>query len=104
MQLDDGRLGLWTSSASGKAKRLRNNPRLTMQPSDARGRVRSATEAVEGNAVLVTAGAEFDEIQAKVRSKYGFGVPLSRLFNKIGHLGKGKYPVGDLGVVITLTP
>ena len=37
--LDGGRVGLLTSSASGKAKRLRNNPSVTLQPSDARGRV-----------------------------------------------------------------
>jgi PPOX class probable F420-dependent enzyme len=102
--LDDGRLGLWTSSAAGKAKRLRNSPRLTLQPSDARGRVRVGSDVVEGTAALVTSGAEFDEIQSKVRAKYGFGVPMSRLFNKIGHLGKGSYPVGDLGVVVTLNP
>jgi uncharacterized protein len=104
VRLDDGRVGLWTSSAAGKAKRLRNNPRVTLQPSDARGRVRPGTDAVEGTAVLVTSGPEFDAIQAAVRAKYGFGVPLSKLFNKIGHLGKGKYPVGDLGVIVTLKP
>ncbi len=34
--LDSDRVGFWTSSAAGKTKRLRNNPRVTMQPCDAR--------------------------------------------------------------------
>jgi hypothetical protein len=29
-------------------------------------------------------------------------VEMSRLFNTLGHLGKGKFPYGDVGVVITL--
>jgi len=36
-----------------------------------------------------------------VRAKYGFMVPMSRFFNTLGHLGKGKFPSGDVGVIIT---
>jgi uncharacterized protein len=36
--LDGGRVGPLTSSASGKAKRLRNHPSVTLQPSENRGR------------------------------------------------------------------
>lgn len=98
--LDDGRAGFWTSSASGKYKRLRNNPRITLQPSDARGRVTAGTAAVEGVAKLVTAGPDFDAIQQKVRAKYGTMAGISRFFNTLGHLGK-RYPYGDVGVVVT---
>jgi hypothetical protein len=56
--LDGGRVGFWTSSRSGKYKRL--------------------------------------------RAKYGVMVPMSKVFNTLGHLGKGKFPYGDVGVVITL--
>jgi len=100
--VDASRVGFWTSSASGKYKRLRHNPRITLQPSDARGRVRPGTTAIEGTAELVTAGSGFDAIQRKVRAKYGMAVGMSRLFNTIGHLGKGPYPYGDVAVVITL--
>ncbi len=27
---------------------------------------------------------------------------MSRFFNTLGHLGKGKFPYGDVGVVVTL--
>jgi len=99
--LDDGRVAFWTSSASGKCDRLLKDPRITLQPCDARGRLKDGSSPVEGTAELVTSGAQFDAVQAKVRAKYGFMVPMSRLFNALGHLGKGKLPYGDVGVIIT---
>jgi PPOX class probable F420-dependent enzyme len=98
--LDDGRIGFWTSSASGKCKRLLRNPRIALQPCDARGRVRAGSAPVEGTVDLVTSGADFDTIQARVRAKYGAMVHLSRFFNSLGHLGQG-YPYGDVGVIVT---
>src|SRR5271166_359153 len=86
--LDAGRVGFWTSSRSGKYKRLRNSPRITLQPANARGRVKQGAPPVEGTAELATSGPDFDAIQAKVRAKYGFGVTMSRFFNTLGHLGK----------------
>ncbi|MDQ1751015.1 MAG: uncharacterized protein QOE71_2071 [Pseudonocardiales bacterium] len=99
--LDDGKVGFWTSSRSGKYKRLRNNPQISLQPSDSRGRVKPGSSALGGHAELVTSGPDFDAIQGKVRAKYGAMVGISRFFNKVGHLGKGPFPYGDVGVVIT---
>ena len=101
--LDGGRVGFWTSSASGKFKRLRNSPRITLQPSDARGRLKAGTTPVEGTAELVRSGADFDAVQSKVRAKYGFMVGLSKFFNALSRIGKGSYPNGDVGVVVTLS-
>ena len=50
----------------------------------------------------MTSGPAFDEIQRKVRAKYGVMVPVSRFFNTLGHLGKGPFPYGDVGVVVTV--
>jgi PPOX class probable F420-dependent enzyme len=98
--LDGARFGFWTSSSAGKTKRLRNSPRITVQPSDARGRVKAGAESVEGTAALFTSGPEFDEVQTKVRAKYGVQVPITRVLNSLGHLGK-KFPYGNVVVVIT---
>lgn len=100
--LDGGRLGFWTSSSTGKAKRLRNNPAVTVTPCDSRGKTDPSVPPTRGTAVLMTAGADYDEIQSKVRAKYGVMVPVSRLLNTLGHLGKGKWPYGDLGVVVSI--
>ncbi len=100
--LDGGRAGLLTSSASGKAKRLRNNPSVTLQPSDVRGRVQAGTTSVTGTVGLVTSGPDFEAITSKVKAKYGLMVSITRLLDSVRHLGKGPFPYADTGVVITL--
>jgi PPOX class probable F420-dependent enzyme len=93
-QLDGDKVGFWTSSASAKVERLRNNPAVTLQACDQRAKVRAGSPVVSGRqAAVVSSGAEFDRIQTQIRSKYGFMVPASRLFNRLGHLGK-TFPYG----------
>ena len=98
--LDGSRVGFWTSSASGKYKRLRNNPRITLQAADSRGRVKPGSRSVKGTAELVTSGADFDAIQTRIRAKYGVMVPFTRVLNFLAN--RGKSPYGDVGVVITV--
>ena len=100
--LDDGRLGFWTSSGSGKAKRLAHTERVLVQPCDARGRVKAGTQPAEGTARLVT-GAELDAIGAKIKAKYGFATKVTKWLGTIGGIVKRKrIPYGDRGVIITL--
>jgi len=100
--LDGARVGFWTSSASGKYKRLRNDPRIMLEPADSRGRVKAGSRSAEGTAELVTSGADFDAIQRGIRAKYGAMVRVTKFLNTLGHLGK-KFPYGDDGVVVTVT-
>jgi PPOX class probable F420-dependent enzyme len=101
--LDDGKIGFWTSSGSGKAKRLAHTDRVTVQPSDARGRVKEGSAPFDATARLVT-GSEFDTIQSKVKAKYGFVTKITHLLGAIGGIVKGKrIPYGDRGVVVTPT-
>jgi len=51
--LDDGQIGFYTSSTSGKAKRLKNNPKVVVQPSDGRGRATPGRSPLTGTAVVV---------------------------------------------------
>jgi PPOX class probable F420-dependent enzyme len=103
VELDGGKIGFYTSSTSGKAKRLRNNSKVVVQPSDNRGRAKPDTSPVEGTAVVV-AGAERDAIYEKVVAKYGFMTKLTRLLAKVGGVVKRKkQPYADCAVVITIT-
>jgi PPOX class probable F420-dependent enzyme len=97
--LDGGKVGFWTSSQSGKVRRLRANPRISLQASDARGRTKPGAAQLEGTAELVTSGPEFEQIQARIRAKHGFVVRLTHFMNTVGH--RGKWPYGDVGVVVT---
>lgn len=100
--VDDGKIGFWTSSGSGKAKRLAHTSKVTVQPSNARGVVTPGSSPIEASAVLVT-GPELEGIRTKVIAKYGIMVPISKIGNKIGELVKRKKtPYADRGVVITL--
>ncbi len=100
--LDGGDVGFWTSSGSGKAKRLAHTARVTVQPSDARGRVKQGTTSIEGTARLVADG-ELDAIRERVIAKYGFQTKLTKALGTIGGALRGKrIPYGDRGVVVTL--
>jgi PPOX class probable F420-dependent enzyme len=103
VDLDDGRIGFYTSSTSGKAKRLKNNPNVVVQPSDGRGRVKPGTSPLTGTARVVS-GPERDAIYAKVVAKYGFITKITRLVAKVGGFVKRKpQPYADRGVVVTLS-
>jgi PPOX class probable F420-dependent enzyme len=102
--LDDGRIGFWTSSGSGKAKRLAHTPRVTVQPSNARGRVKPGTAPVPATARLVT-GPELTSLKSQVVAKYGVATKVTRLLGTIAGLARGKrIPYGDRGVIVSLAP
>jgi len=103
VKLDDERVGFWTSSGSGKAKRLAHTARVTVTPCNARGRVRAGAAVVDATARLVT-GGELEEIRERIVSKYGVMTKFTKLLGTvIGALRGKRIPYGDRGVVITPT-
>lgn len=102
--LSGDRYGFWTSSTSGKVKRLRNGGKVAVQPCNSRGKVTEGSSPTDGTAELVTSGAAFDEIGTKIAAKYGFMVKVTRFLSKVGAFVKRKpQPYADTGVVITLS-
>ena len=98
---DEQSVAFWTSSGSGKAKRLAHTQRVTVQPSDARGRVKPGTEPVEATARVVS-GGELEEIRKLVIAKYGFQTKLTKALGTIWGVVRGKrIPYGDRGVIVT---
>ena len=101
--LEDGRFGFWTMSTSGKAKRLRNNPSVTLQPCDGMGKVKEGSDVVSATAVALQSGPEFDEIHAKIKAKYGFMTKITKALAKIaGVFKRQQMPYADTAIVITL--
>jgi PPOX class probable F420-dependent enzyme len=99
--LDGETVGFWTSSGSGKVKRLAHTTRVTVQPSDARGRVKQGSAAIEATARIVT-GSEFEAIRERVIAKYGFMTKLTKALGTVAGIVRGKrIPYGDIGVVLT---
>lgn len=104
VKLDEERIGFWTSSESGKAKRLAHTARVTVTPCDARGRVKAGAEAVDATAHLVT-GRELEEIRTRIVAKYGVMTKFTKFLARAAGVLRGKrIPYGDRGVVITPTP
>ena len=100
--IDGNKIGFWTSSGSGKAKRLAHTSKVIVQPSDSRGRVKAGTTPVEATAELVT-GPQLEGIRTKIVAKYGFMTKVTKFLAKIGGIIKRKQiPYGDRGVLITL--
>ena len=100
--LGNGTVGFWTSSGSGKAKRLAHTERVIVQPCDSRGKPRPGTKPVETIARVVT-GDELDVIREKIVAKYGFMTKITKLLGTIGGIVKrNRIPYGDRGVVITI--
>ena len=103
VDLDDGRAGFGPSSGSGKAERLAHTARVTFQPCDARGRVRSGSPGAGATAELVT-DARSDAIRQQVVATYGFQTTITTLLGTIGGTLTGtRIPYGDIGVVLTTT-
>jgi PPOX class probable F420-dependent enzyme len=99
--LDGDIVGFWTSSGSGKAKRLAHTARVTVQPSDARGRIKQGSVPTEATARIVT-GSDFEAIRERVIAKYGFMTKITKALGTIGGIVRRKrIPYGDIGVVLT---
>ena len=104
VKLDDERVGFWTSSGSGKAKRLAHTERVTVAPCDARGRVKPGSTVVDATARVVT-GSELEDIRTRIVAKYGVMTKFTKLLGTVvGALRGKRIPYGDRGVVITPSP
>lgn len=101
--LEDDQVGFWTSSGSGKAKRLAHTTRVTVTPCDGRGRVMDGAVVVEATARIVT-GREFETIRERVLAKYGVMTKVTKLLGTIaGIVRRKRIPYGDIGVIVTPT-
>ena len=100
--VSDGRIGFWTAMGTGKTKRLRNDPRVEVQPSDVRGNVKDGSDAVSGTAEMVQSGQLFDEVHSRVRAKYGFMTKLTKVFAWVGGQGRKGLTYADTVVLVRL--
>jgi uncharacterized protein len=100
--LGNNSFGFWTSSTSGKAKRLRRTQRVTVQPCNGRGQVKPDTTPIHATARVVE-GDELELIRERVIAKYGFMTKVTKVLAQLGGIIKRKpFPYGDRGVIVTL--
>lgn len=100
--ISDGRIGFWTAMGTGKTKRLKNNPNVTVQPCSYTGKIKSGTTPVGGTAEMVQSGPLFDEVQQKVRQKYGFMTHLTRTMATLFVMRRAGLKYADTVVLVRL--
>jgi len=101
--VSDGRVGMWTGAGTGKYKRLRNNPHVTIQACTARGKTKPGSVLFEGTAEIVQTGTFFDEVQASIHAKYGRLIPIVRRISRLQGRYKRGQSFGDTVVLIRIT-
>lgn len=70
--LPDGRaLVVSTPADAAKLDRIRNDPRVTLQPCDRRGNVDPLAPLVEGTAEIITDSAASEAVSRRLQGKYG---------------------------------
>ena len=72
-----------TPAGSGKVKRLRRDPSVTIRPCDRRGRVRGASAAVAGRATIVADPSQVQRLGAVLARKYRLGYPVVMLIERL---------------------
>ncbi len=97
--LGDGTVGFTTPGSSWKVRRMANNPRVMLQPSNGKGVPVAGSEAVEGTATA--SAGDFDRVMTAIKAKYGWQVTMIRTVGKVAGL-LGKEMTSDTGVIITL--
>ncbi len=96
----DGKLGFTTSESSWKAKRLRNDPRVELQPSDSRGNPREGSDVVTGTGELVH-GEQFEAVRRSIKDKYGFQMTMVEALATVRKL-IGRSSTTDSAVIVTI--
>ncbi len=92
--LDGARLLVWTETEAWKVKRIRQNPKVLVQATDARGKKLSG-EPVAGTAVVLDAEGTA-HVRKKLGEKYGL---LARVLIFASKVRRGES--GTIGIAIT---
>ncbi|WP_069162540.1 PPOX class F420-dependent oxidoreductase [Nocardia altamirensis] len=91
---DGDRIVVWTNPTTWKVKRIRRNPDVTLQPSDARGRPKGDEIYLGSAAILDAEGTQ--RVRDLVSRKYGI---IGALLIKLHKLFRGAD--GSVGLTIT---
>ncbi len=94
------RYGFTTGADSGKVKRIRNFPTVTIEACDARGRTQPGSVATTAQAELADA-AVTSEVRTAIAAKYGLQFRMVQAMGKIQRL-LGRAAAGEAAIVLVL--
>ena len=87
---DGDHLFVWTPADSWKAKRAKNNPRVTLVPCGRGGKVRNGAEPVGGTAEVMSEPATVQRLAGVIRRKYGLEFIIVTFIERL--LARGPKP------------
>lgn len=87
---DGVELFVWTPADSWKVKRVQNDPRVLLAPSNRFGKVSDGVSAAQGTAQVVTDAVTVQRLEREIRRKYGLEYLLVTLVETI--LARGRKP------------
>ncbi|MDQ6905602.1 MAG: PPOX class F420-dependent oxidoreductase [Chloroflexota bacterium] len=96
--LDGDQLLIWTGPRSGKVKRLRNNPKVTVAPSTRRGK--PTGPAFDATARFLPE-VEFPRATRLMNKKYGFAKRLIDAFGALSRTVRRKRDAGNIFLAVT---
>jgi len=96
----DGHLYVWTSARSGKAKRIRNSPRVAVAACTMQGTVTGPAE--EGTAVILP-DADQPEIWRALAAKYGLQLQVIQFAERLAGALRRRGGTPDDRVYLELT-
>ncbi len=85
---DGDALIVTTPEASGKVKRLRNDPRVELRPCGRMGRVEDGAQPVVGVAEIVADEGDRERLSGIIRRKYGLEYRVVLGIERLGHSGE----------------
>lgn len=98
--LDDARILVWTGASTGKAKRIRNNPRVRVAPCSVRGTLKGDPVPAMARFLPHEDGAR---VQALLRRKYGLVKRLLDISNTLVRAARRRQAAPAAYIEITLT-
>jgi hypothetical protein len=87
---DNDHLFFWTPVDSWKAKRAKNNPRVTLVPCSRAGKVREGATPVDAVAEVIAEPVTVQRLAGVIRRKYGLEFFIVTFIERI--LARGKKP------------
>ncbi len=100
--ISEGRFAFTTDPASGKVKRVRNNPAVELRPCTMRGKVAPDAPMLTATAHVATESADYRPVVDALKKKYGLQVTLIEWGGRVKQLVK-RNPNSDCALIITLT-
>ncbi|RXW31870.1 hypothetical protein [Propioniciclava flava] len=98
--MDEDRIGLWTTESGPWTQRLSLSAVVSLHAATPSGKDLREEPVLEGKAVLVTEGEEYEAVRAATEAKYGLAMKVAQVADWAWELGGKGTPDGVVVISI----